>query len=178
MAAPQLPEPVKLFVALLWPEGAGLEQALARLSARWGATDFQGPDRPFDMTNYYEPEMGPRLQRRLISFEKLVDPGALVEAKLVCNAIEDALAVDACRKVNLDVGYLDHNKVVLGSCKFAGQKIYLAQGIWADLVARYSGGRYRPFEWTFPDFRDGRYDHELGQMRQIYLQQRRRKPEN
>ena len=55
--------------------------------------------------------------------------------------------------------------------KGAGQKIYLSNGIYADLVARYAQGLYQPFAWTFPDFKDGRYDVELGQLRALYLHQ-------
>jgi hypothetical protein len=55
----------------------------------------------------------------------------------------------------------------------AGQKIYLGEGVWADMVARYRQGRYQPFEWTFPDFRDGRYDRELNTIRRTYLGQLR-----
>ena len=57
--------------------------------------------------------------------------------------------------------------------KYGGQKIYLGAGIYADLIARYEGGRYRPFAWTFPDFRDGRYDPELAALRQSYKVQLR-----
>jgi hypothetical protein len=47
----------------------------------------------------------------------------------------------------------------------------LDQGIYADLAGRYKNGRYQPFEWSFPDFKDGRYDEELGAMRSLYLAQ-------
>lgn len=87
--------------------------------------------------------------------------------------LEQRLANKSNRQVNIDIGYLDDNKVVLASCKRAGQKIYLADGIWADFIARYKYGRYHTFEWSFPDFKDGRYNDDLVKMRAIYLTQLR-----
>jgi hypothetical protein len=171
MAAPQPVDPVKLLVAVLWADATSREAALEQLCRHWGEIDFTGPDRPFDATDYYAPEMGATLQRRLIAFAELVPPEDVRQAKLVCNEIEDRLACGGRRRVNLDVGYLDHNKLVLASVKYAGQKIHLGDGIYADLVARYGHGRYQPFEWTFPDFRDGRYDGELAEIRRMYLSQ-------
>ena len=92
MAGTSTPEPVKYFVALLWANAAALPEVYARLVERFGAIDFEGPDRAFDLTNYYEAEMGANLFRRLVAFESLRGPEELVEAKLACNAIEDALA--------------------------------------------------------------------------------------
>jgi hypothetical protein len=174
LAAPQTVDPVKLFVAALWSEPEALQKAIAELSSRYGEVDFTGADYAFDRTDYYESEMGLRLSRRLISFATLVSPDRLCQAKHFSNEIELALSGLCGRLVNLDIGYLDHNKIVLASFKGAGQKIYLKDGVWADLVARYREGRFRPFEWTFPDFRDGRYDEELLKIRRIYLEQLRR----
>jgi hypothetical protein len=171
VAGTSAPEPVKFFVALLWADAIALPATYAQLAEFFGAVDFEGPDRAFDLTTYYEGEMGPALSRRLIAFEFLRCPGDLAATKMQCNTIEDALKGPCGRLVNLDVGYLDHNKVVLASAKEAGQKIYLQDGIYADLVARYSHGRYQPFAWTFPDFKDGRYDAELGELRTLYLGQ-------
>src|SRR5262249_41419011 len=157
MAAPQLPDPVKLFVAVLWADRDALKRATVLLYAQWGEIDFTGADHRFDVTDYYAPEMGAELWRRLIAFAALVPPDVLAKAKVICNRLEDELAGAQGRRVNLDVGYLDHNKVVLASAKGQGQKVYLGQGIYADLMGRYARGRYQPFEWTFPDFKDGRY---------------------
>jgi hypothetical protein len=173
MAPPLLAEPVKYFVAVLWADEASFAAARSSLIERWGEFDFVGPDRPFDATNYYEPEMGAALSRRLVSFGRLFPPEEIRGAKLATNRMEDELAREHRRRVNLDIGYLDHNKVVLASLKPAGQKIHLGDGVYADLVARWRDGRYQPFEWTFPDFRDGRYDEELTRMRQNYLRQRK-----
>lgn len=162
--------PVKYFVALL----RGLTspaRVIDDLTATWGPIDYTSRDYPFDQTNYYEAEMGQGLQRLLLTFATLRTPEDLAAAKLRCNAIEDRNRLDGKRLFNLDLGYLDHNKIILASAKGLGQKIYLSQGIYADLVARYKHGRYQPFEWTFPDFKEGRYDADLAHMRQQYLQQ-------
>ncbi len=173
MAPPSLVAPVKLLVALLWSDVEGRDDALRRLETIWGRIDLSGDDHPFDSTNYYESEMGSALMRRIVSFERLVPPESLADAKWQCNELEDGLSTSGKRRVNLDVGYLDLSKVVLASVKFAGQKIAIGRGIYADLVGRYRAGRYQPFEWTFPDFRDGRYDRDLERIRQRYREQLR-----
>ena len=172
MALPSKPVPVKFFVALL----RGLTppaRLIEMVEEVWGPVDYQSQLYPFDQTDYYLEEMGNDLQRQLISFTELRSPEELAAAKVKCNEMELALSSSGKRTVNLDIGYLDHNKIVLASAKGAGQKIYLADGIYADLVARYAQGRYQPFEWTFPDFKEGRYDTDLAHIRQRYLDQLR-----
>lgn len=173
MALPEPPEGVKLLVGVLWAAAGARDAALRRVQEAWGPIDFAGADHRFDVTSYYEPEMGAQLWRRLVAFERLVNPDVLAAAKLFSNEVEAALASQGQRAVNLDVGYLDHGKLVLASAKAAAQKIYVGDGIYADLIGRYKEGRYQPFEWTFPDFRDGRYDADLAAIRAAYLEQRR-----
>lgn len=161
-------EPVKLFVAALWREAAALEEGVRRLAERWGPTDFVGPDRPFDSTDYYEREMGSPLHRRLVAFAVLLRPEEIVPRKHEAMGIERDLGGPSGRTVNLDAGYLDVHKVVLASAKPGPQKIFLGGGVWADMVSRYSKGAFHPFEWSFPDFRCGRYDEELLEIRRLY----------
>ena len=75
--------------------------------------------------------MGAPLLRRLLSFEQLYSPTLIVGMKLTCNDIEVEMAVCGNRCINLDAGYLDHNKYLLASAKEAGQKVYLDNGIYA-----------------------------------------------
>jgi hypothetical protein len=173
MREPEKAPPVKLFVAALWREPEAFTEARARMTAAWGPIDFEGPDHPFDATEYYDAEMGRMLSRRLISFARLVAPDELAAIKLEACAIEKALARDGARTVNLDAGYLDANKLVLASLKQGPQKIYLGRGVWADLVALYRKGKFLSFEWTFADFKDGRYDHDLLRIRERYKEARR-----
>jgi hypothetical protein len=171
MAKTVSPPAVKYFIAVLFKEPGFLDTAKQEFVRRWGAIDFEGSDHVFDVTDYYVPEMGGPLFRRLLAFENLAEPTLLVDMKLACNDIETMLGTGGKRTVNCDAGYLDHNKVVLASAKEAGQKIYIDKGIYADLAGRYRDGKYRPFEWSFPDFKDGRYDAELLSIRRLYLGQ-------
>jgi hypothetical protein len=162
------PDPVKVVAAVLWRDAAALEAAVARCAALWGEVDFQGRDHPFDVTEYYEQEMGPGLLRRIVSFAALAPAESLTALKLAAIAVEDALRAPACRTVNIDVGYLDVHKLVLASTKPNGPKLYLGQGIYADMTLRYERGRFEPFPWAFADFRDGRYDADLLRVRERY----------
>ena len=168
-----LVEPVKLFAALLYCEKEPLERARAALVSKFGEEDFAGEPVAFDHTDFYEKEMGSPLLRIFVSYRKLVMPDELLAAKLEAARIEQELAASgARRRVNIDPGLLDYQKVVLASFKFQGQKIYLGSGVWADLTLYYRKGGWSVFEWTFPDFKTGVYDRTLLEIRRIYKQQR------
>ena len=166
--APAVPPPVRPIVAILWADRDALDAAKEVMVEAWGELDYEGADHVFDATDYYRSEMGEGLHRRLVSFRELMSPESLVERRLRSGSIEDSLRGPNGRRVNLDPGYLDLGKVVLASLKGLSQKIYLGRGVYADLLLRFHSGAYRPFDWTFPDFRDQRYERELLEMRARY----------
>ena len=166
---PHRPDPVKLFAAVLHREPDALHAALDLLAKRIGEIDFEGADHPFGGTDYYDAEMGPGLLRRIVSFEELIAPEAIVGVKLAAVEIEEALrAPGGGRRINIDPGYLDVHKAVLASAKYGAPKVHVGEGVYADLVLRYSKGRFHPFEWTFADFRSGTYDADLLEVRRLY----------
>ncbi len=165
-------EPVKLFAAILYSDESLLSEARACLGALFGPEDFVSPAFPFEHTDFYAAEMGAGLRRVFIAWERLVHPGVLARSKLDSDRIERTLAApDGRRRVNIDTGTLDYQKVVLASFKYMGQKIYVGEGVWADLTLYYRKGGWAKFEWTFPDFKLGLYDRALLEIRRIYKRQ-------
>jgi hypothetical protein len=165
------PPPVKLVVFALGADDAALGEALDRLRATWGPIDHQGPDHPFEHTDYYLEEMGTGLRRRVVSFADLVPSERLADLKLQAAAVEDALRgppPGRGRRANLDPGYLDLHKLVLASRKEGGPKVHLGKGVYADLITRYARGAFSPYEWAFADFRAGLYDRDLLAIRARY----------
>ena len=150
--------PVKLFCGVLYSDEELWHQAEELLVGKYGAIDYKSPRIPFDITDYYIPEMGEGITRFFVSFEKMVQPNLLARIKIECNEIENQLADHNSRKVNLDPGYMDYDKIVLASAKYNGHKIYLDHGIYADLTMMFTEGHYKPCLWAFPDFRSGQYE--------------------
>ena len=163
--------PVKLFVAALHSDPSNFDAAMDLLVQEWGAIDFVSEDFPFDVTDYYEKEMGKNLLRRLVSFERLISPEQIVICKLFSNVVENRFQQSNSRTINLDPGYLDYYKLVLASTKYGGQKIYLGSGIYADMTLVMYKGVWDSFPWGFPDFKSGRYDDALSAIRNIYKEQ-------
>jgi len=75
------PEPALLICAILAGREALLDEAVGLLTERVGAVDLTSDTFPFDLTDYYEQQMGPDLLRRFVTFERLIDPAELADIK-------------------------------------------------------------------------------------------------
>jgi hypothetical protein len=147
-------QPAKLFFGLL----AASEQLLAEAKARL-AYDFSAIERvsaiiPFDLTDYYAPEMGGNLLRQWVSVAEPVPPEALVAIKHYTNQLEGLWSSEGRRRVNIDPGYLNLSKVVLATTKDHSHRVYAGRGIYEEVTLAYRRGQgYVAWPWTYPDYR-------------------------
>jgi hypothetical protein len=96
--------------------------------------------------------MGSVLWRRMMAFKPLVDPGRLAAVKIATNALEGRWTEAGRRRVNLDPGILSRERFVLATGKNFSHRIYLSEGIWADLTLVFRHGGFETLPWTYPDY--------------------------
>jgi hypothetical protein len=156
-------------VAALLAEAELFDPVRAAVEAELGAVDYASPPMPFAFTDYYEAEMGPRLSRAFFSIAALADPAALGAIKLATNDIERRLAVAGRRRANLDPGLLSRSRFILASTKDSSHRIPLGRGIYAEITLVYERGRFRPVEWTYPDYASPAYGEILEGIRASYV---------
>ena len=179
MAQPKAFTPVKLVCAVIYKEEALYEEVRRRLIGEWGPVDVESPAFDFDLTDYYEPEMGSDLKRRFISFTGLVGPESLVELKLWTNDLEEAVRREtgaAGRPVNIDPGYLTASALVMATAKDFSHRIPLGRGIYAHLEFLFAKTGVKTLDWTYPDFRRGPCQEYFRTVRELYLRRRREPP--
>lgn len=173
MGETKAPKPVKLIVSAFAPGDTLLAEARKALVDAWGAVDWESERLPFDHTSYYQPEFGPGLVRRIWAFGRLIDPGALAAIKGRTNELEQRWAVDGKRRVNLDPGYVSMAKLVLATTKNHGHRIYLGQGIYAEVTLCYRDQAFRPWPWSYPDYATAEYCRLFEAIRRRYIEQLR-----
>ena len=143
---------------------AALDWGRARLAEMFGPVAQASPLFAFTETSYYEPSMGPELKKTFWVFGPHADPSELIAWKLRTNVLEENYARlglhPEARPLNLDPGYLTLAKLVLASTKDHAHRIYLGQGIFAEVTLSYKSGQWQPHPWTFPDYRRADY-HEF-----------------
>ncbi|HJY82846.1 MAG TPA: DUF4416 family protein [Candidatus Binatia bacterium] len=179
MGTPTLPQPVKLFLALLATDPYLFASATFQLQQSYGSVDLESEVFPWNTTDYYREEMGENLQRKFVTFERLLSPEELGRIKLETNALELSLASASSptfpRRVNLDPGYLDATKLVLASTKNQAHRLYLSQGIYAEVTLLYHHGAFHPFVYTYADYRWPETHAFLRRVRARYLEQMRKR---
>lgn len=163
--------PVKLIIGFIFKKEDTFTKAAVILGRRFGSIDFKSRILPFCYTNYYEKEIGKDLKRRFISFKKLIFPEDLPKIKNYSNRIEEKFSLKKSRLINIDPGYLDLAKLVLATTKDYNHRVYLDKGIYAEVTLCYQHKTFRPWDWTYPDYRSGEYIEIFNQIREIYFKQ-------
>ena len=160
---------VKRITGILYPDDDFLQWSIDRLTEIWGVPELISRPVPFDKTNYYD-EISPNLNRIFMSFPGLVYAGGLADWKHQAIEIESR-SRENIRAVNIDPGYIDGARLVLASTKDHAHRIYLRDGIFAEVTMRYRFRKWAAFDYTFPDFASGVYDEFLSGVRKFWLEE-------
>ena len=165
------------FVALFSAEDRFLRIALERLEAHWGKIAALGQAFDFVESPYYlrtmlvpqppesrlpesQHDRTPRaLRKQMVLFADPYDPAELAADKLQSNRWErdwtEELTLsqdDSKRLINIDPGYLSMTKLVLASTKNREHRIYLRDGIYAEVTLAFRDQAWTSMPWTYADY--------------------------
>jgi len=169
MSIPARPDPAKLVVGVFTKDTDIIEDVAQKLVDRFGDVDLVSRLLEFDYTDYYTDEFGAPLYRRVFSFSRLIDQQDLPAIKIFTNKIEHDLGQDNKRLINIDPGYMLPEKFVLATGKNYSHRIYIGEGIYADLTLMYQNKTFQTLPWTYPDYADEPMQSFLMQIRERYM---------
>lgn len=148
---------VKPFVGMLSKEDQLFDEIKKILEEFLGPADAESPVWPWEHSDYYENEMGKGLKRKFIFFSDLINPEKLPDIKTRALEIERKYMKDGRRRINIDPGYIHPAKVVLSTRKDYSHRIYLRDGVYAEVTLHYLDHSFQPFPHTYPDFKSESY---------------------
>lgn len=174
MAKPRKPMPSLLVIAIFSRHPEALEWARGRLTSAYGPVARTSPDFDFKQTTYYQKTMGPGLKKRFLAFENLIETDRLPDVKLFTNTLEEELAETKTypdvRPLNIDPGLIQLGKFLLATTKDQGHRIYLRDGIFAEVTLRFEGGAFELWPWTYRDYREPEVRTFLGEVRAYFYE--------
>ena len=171
------PKPVMLIAAITSRYPEAIQWSIEKASGLWGEVAIKSPLFDFKETSFYEKTMGAGLQKQLIAFEPLINPEQIASAKVTSNQWEQEFnqlsdAAEA-RPVNIDPGYTTEAKLVLATTKNRDHRIYLQQGIFAEVTLYFKAGKWEKSRWTYADYQRSDFQEFFTQCRDLLRAQRR-----
>jgi hypothetical protein len=167
------PSPVLLIFAASSRYGEALGWARQRIAERHAPVALVSEAFDFTETDYYVATMGTGLKKQFIACETPIDPGLLSEIKRDTNALEIEYAAlgrhPEPRPLNLDPGYITPAKLVLASTKDHAHRLYLHDGIYAEVTLSYQHHCWQALPWTYPDYRRDDYQRFFLECRRLLL---------
>jgi hypothetical protein len=103
---------------------------------------------------YYAKEMGEELKlHRLIFFNfKNLHRDQFVPLKVWADEIERQNSHNQKRTINIDIGLLSKEQMLLATGKPYSHRIYLDKGVYADLTYTFANESYQSLVWSYPDY--------------------------
>ncbi len=144
---------VNLIITILHPENKDLTPIKEILVERFGDIDLVSKEFPFSHTSYYSEEMGDKIVKTILSFEKLIKDDDLKIVKYFTLQIEDFFKTDRKRRYNLDPGYIDLNKLVLSTTKGRAHRVSIGWGLYEEVTLWYRKGKFEDLMWTYPSYK-------------------------
>ncbi len=144
---------VNLIIAVLHPENTDLKPVQKVLVERFGNIDLVSKRFPFSHTSYYSDEMGEKIVKTILSFEKLIKDDDIKVVKYFALQVEDVFKDNRRRKYNLDPGYIDLNKLVLSTTKGRAHRISIGWGLYEEVTLWYRKGKFEDLMWTYPSYK-------------------------
>lgn len=172
--------PVLLIAAIFSRHPDAVRWGRDRLEAAYGPFALESPVYDFHHTKYYEASMGTALHKQILAFERQIPAEQLPDVKLHTNDLEQELAETHAypeqRPLNIDPGILTLGKFLLATTKDQAHRIYLRDGIFAEVTLRFQAGAFEPWPWTYADYREPLVRDFLAQARDLYRQKSRAYP--
>lgn len=148
------PGPVLFFFSVLYNETAVSLSEVRALTSSICPIDFSFHHDYYPMKDYYSKEMGDSLHLKRIFFlcSNAIDRFELVTFKKLSDQLEKSNSVNRKRNINIDVGFVALDQVVLATGKPYYHRIHLKDGVFANLELYFQDNEFKTFPWSYPDY--------------------------
>ncbi|XZE20253.1 DUF4416 family protein [Pirellulaceae bacterium SH449] len=161
------------FVAVFTRHETHLNWFWNKVREVWGEPLRLSTAYAFAESEYYRPTMGDRLLKQFAVLNLDYDPALLASDKVLTNQWEEeakaCLPAEEQRPINIDPGYMTLTKLVLASTKNREHRIYLREGVYAEVTLAYRDQHWQPLPWTYPDYQRQDFREFFQQARRVLL---------
>lgn len=142
-----------LIIASMYNNIQNYELSLKELEKEFGIINTISSEYIFSHSNYYNKEMGDDIKKRFLVFENMIERDYITQVKKITDSIEKKYANNDNRSVNLDPAILTLENFILATNKNFTHRIYLKDGVFADLTLIYKKKEgYSKLPWTYADY--------------------------
>jgi hypothetical protein len=140
-----------LFSGVLYHDEDVYIKCRAELEERFGPLSVETQPTPWE-SDHYKDELGDPIHRRFLFFENPITQDQIKNIKLQTIRMEAEFSDSGNRRINIDPGYITLAKLVLATTKDYAHRIYLGEGIFAEVTLTFKDGIFEPNGFTYNDY--------------------------